>query len=425
MYRPRAILKRLLRAPISPRAYAALVCLLRSLGILRRLPAQDSVAIRRIFVSHPYSSVGDLVLLLPLLEQLTHRWPTAKIDIAVGGNVADLLSGTPGLNRIFHFASDRRGNSLLENYARVFRGISFYRNCMMRHDYDLTIAPRWGSIMTSDAVYLAYLTGARICCGYSGTVDGGNASIDLLLTHAATGGADEHESIRNVRLLHRVGLNAACMEGAGFASRPIESLVHLARQCSREQLERLLPASSPRLFERYAVVSPGATAPFRIWPTERLVELMQRLHQQSGIYFYVIGGKKDSALCEHLAQHMPAYAISIAGRTSLKELTALVYGAALFVGNDSGTAHIAGGLGVPTVVVSPFPQSCRDEHPNSPVRFRPCGPLVKVVQPATPLAPCAPTCNFPEAHCIRQVSIEQVLEAANQLTASQALLSKE
>jgi ADP-heptose:LPS heptosyltransferase len=82
---------------------------------------------------------------------------------------------------------------------------------------------------------------------------------------------------------------------------------------------------------------------------------------------------------------------------------------------DSGIAHIAGALGIPTVVLSPFPSSCAEEHPNSPTRFRPCGPRVRVLQPESPLPPCHPTCSFSGPHCIQQITPEDVLEAVREL----------
>jgi hypothetical protein len=40
---------------------------------------------------------------------------------------------------------------------------------------------------------------------------------------------------------------------------------------------------------------------------------------------------------------------------------------------------------------------------------------VKVVQPASPLPPCNPYCNLDEAHCIAQVSVTDMFDAANSL----------
>ena len=136
---------------------------------------------------------------------------------------------------------------------------------------------------------------------------------------------------------------------------------------------------------------------------------MESLEQREELEFLLIGGPDEAECCEDLARRAPTRRISLAGKTTLLQLVALIANAALFVGNDSGPAHIAGGLGVPTVVISPFPLSCNQEHPNSPMRFRPCGPSVAIVRPAEPLAPCVQACEMDEPHCIQQVSVEQAL----------------
>ena len=73
----------------------------------------------------------------------------------------------------------------------------------------------------------------------------------------------------------------------------------------------------------------------------------------------------------------------------------------------------------PPSSISPFPLSCEQEHPNSPVRFRPVGPQVAVVRPAQPLHPCVQACEMEDAHCIQQVSVDQVLRAIDDLISTE------
>jgi ADP-heptose:LPS heptosyltransferase len=419
----RKVLGRILFYPASPRAYVACIFLLRALGILRRPAGKRNNPITKIFVSHPYARVGDLVLLLPLLERIRKRWPGASVDIAVGANVKELLLGVDGLNRMFVFNPSKsnvsevpnRWRDLINTYLRLFYALVFYRQYIMQFDYDLAIVPRWGSLQTYEATYLAYLTGAGERYGYSADVDKGDTRIDALFTRVARGGEHEQEAVRNVKLLSRLGVVPENAEHA-VANQTISSMLNLARIGVAEQC---VQSSLPRgvsLAENYGVVSPGATARFRIWPTEQLSEVLEMLHQRYSMFFYIIGNKADEELCRDLEKRLPGFSISLSGKTNIKQMTALISQASLFVGNDSGAGHIAGALGIPCVIISPFPLSCGDEHPNSPVRFRPCGPLVRVVQPPKPLPPCNPTCGVRgEAHCIKQVSARDVFTAATVL----------
>ena len=354
-----------------------------------------------------------MVLLLPLLESIRTQWPDSTLDVVVGSNASDLLSGVEGLNRIFVCGSQNAKIQLIGYYRRFFRNLRLYKREVMPFDYDLALAPRWGSIMTSEAIYLAYFSRAALRAGYSASVDHGNNALDNLLTNAVAGGAHEHEVIRNVRLLERAGLTRPMPTIEQLVNQAIPSLRNVARQGESQLTGSLSVLSSTA--RPYGVVSPGATRRFNRWPAERLASVMRELHSKYSLHFCVAGGPSDAAMCGALAALVPECATSIAGQTSLRQLTHLLASAELFLGMDSGTAHIAGGLGIPTVIVSPFPSSCTVEHPNSPLRFRPCGPHVRVVQPELPLPPCCPTCSVKKPHCIQQISAEHVVHVSSEL----------
>ena len=407
----RSLAKAVLTLPLSPPVFAAGVFALRRLHVLPKETAKAAGPVKRIFVSHPYSSIGDLVLLIPLLERIREEWPDAIVDVAVGEPVADLLSGVPGLNRIIRHPPDPAGIPYLRDYPRAFRLLRSYRRHMAHADYDLAIAPRWGAIDTWPAFYLAYLTAASRRVGYSALAGnrGGDTRLDALLTDVAVGGANEHETARNLKLLSRAGLSKDRTQDNFAVNETIPSVVALSvrlRASGRPQgSESAVPA------EPYAVISPGATAAFRIWPATLMAAAIRTLRQQTGLQLLIVGSRSDSRLCDQLVKLSPDGCTAVAGKTDILDLLALLAGARFFLGMDSGTAHLAGALGIPTVVLSPFPAPCNLDHPNSPRRFRPCGPNVRVLQPEHPLPPCDPTCSFLEPHCIRQISSEAVSSA--------------
>jgi ADP-heptose:LPS heptosyltransferase len=90
---------------------------------------------------------------------------------------------------------------------------------------------------------------------------------------------------------------------------------------------------------------------------------------------------------------------------SLPEITALASKSRLFVGNDSGIAHIAAAVNTPSVVV--FGSS--NVHHWRPWSAAPN----EVVREDLPCAPCPGyTCGeFDEPRCIRLVSPERVISA--------------
>jgi len=84
----------------------------------------------------------------------------------------------------------------------------------------------------------------------------------------------------------------------------------------------------------------------------------------------------------------------------------------LFIGNDSGAAHLAAAMDCRTIVISRHPRNGDPNHGNSPLRFAPYGREVRVLQPPAGLDACTDCCRVPEPHCITAVSVDDVFAAA-------------
>jgi ADP-heptose:LPS heptosyltransferase len=91
-----------------------------------------------------------------------------------------------------------------------------------------------------------------------------------------------------------------------------------------------------------AVLHPFASSPEKAWPASRFVDLARYIESHFGLDAVFIGGPADDFTpFSGFAQH----------RGSLEETKRLLAGAALFVGNDSGPAHMAAAFGLPQVVL--------------------------------------------------------------------------
>ena len=84
-----------------------------------------------------------------------------------------------------------------------------------------------------------------------------------------------------------------------------------------------------------------AAAPEKTWPAERFLEIASHLAQSGHTPVFV--GAADDDLSPFAAYRRL--------QAPLAELKAALAGAALFVGNDSGPAHMAAAFGVPSVVI--------------------------------------------------------------------------
>ena len=128
--------------------------------------------------------------------------------------------------------------------------------------------------------------------------------------------------------------------------------------------ERGLPARlpiPPGPSTGITAIHPGSGGLEKNWPVERFLELAEGLPDP----VFVIG-EADA----RVAQRLPAGS-AVLREQSLLALARRLAGAARFIGNDSGPAHLAAALGVPTTVLF---------GPSDPVAWAPRGNHVQVLR---------------------------------------------
>lgn len=106
---------------------------------------------------------------------------------------------------------------------------------------------------------------------------------------------------------------------------------------------RLFAAPPERQRAPYAVIHPVAATPDKTWPPDRFLQVAGHLrahHQLDSVFI----AANDQDLT-------PFAAWETLRGAPLPEIKTLISGAALFVGNDSGPAHIAAAFGVTPVVL--------------------------------------------------------------------------
>jgi len=402
----RSAIKAIVYSPLSPVSVRTIGGLLRAFGWLPR--AASSTSVRHILVVQAHNSLGDLVLSIPLLEEMHRLWPQAKVDVIVGDRMMGLFEQIPFVNRVIGYVPSRLRQPLARFQDTVRLALLCHR--ALDTPYDIALDPRWDS---DPYAYLArvacFFSGATERLAYSGSVDGRDRSLDQFLTRSAVGGSHEHELLRKMRLVERTGLSDHKVQDSESlrVSAPLFNLSK-TRQCEGA---RILRASGFEEGEPFGVLAPSASVANRMWPIESLSKVVKALSAETGLRFLAIGALSEAGRCQQLERLNPGLVRSLAGQTGVLELCSIIAESLIFIGNDSGPAHIAGMLGRNTIVVSPFPAELNGiDHMNSPRRFRPCGPRVRVLQPEHSLSPCRTFCESNGAHCVAQVSPEQVLE---------------
>ena len=292
-----------------------------------RIREIDWGGVRRVLIVR-LRSIGDTVLCTPSLIALKRFLPEAQVDILLEDWVAPILDGFESVDNVLTVEPGAVGRFAV---ARNIR----------RRKYDVVFNLHGGTTAT----FFVATSGARHRVGYS------NYQYSFLYNHLLSSPSDfwkrdaTHSAEQQLALL-------------GFLGVPVEDRPksHLAvTESSMASLEtKLTPQFS--IHEPFAIIHPLAASKTKEWQIEKFARTAEFLTDK-GLGVAVVGTTNDSAVLDEL-QSLSRVAIKQMTNLTLPELTALASKAKLFVGNDSGVAHIAAAVQTPSVVV--FGSSNRD-----------------------------------------------------------------
>lgn len=149
----------------------------------------------------------------------------------------------------------------------------------------------------------------------------------------------------------------------------------------------------------------------RRWPLERFAETVNRIGETRNVQPLIVCSDAELSEASHLSTLLHTRPV-IASGAMLREVCALLERCELFLGNDSGCAHLAAAVDCSSIVISRHPRNGNPNHFNSPIRFAPRASRVQVLQPATGREACKEACLVTEPHCILDVGVKEVTSAA-------------
>lgn len=339
----------------------------------------------RILILKP-SSLGDVVHALPLLAALRRSLPGAHVAWLVGTSFAPLLEGHPQIDEVIPFDRARFGR--LWRSPRVFLDFWAFVIGLRRRRFDLVIDLQ-GLIRSG---IMAWFSGARRRVGFADARE--LAWVFYTQRLRCPSGT-----------LHAVDRIMTVAAALGLEPRPIEFPLAVTSD-EREAAARRLAEAAGRPVRSFAAVLPGARWESKRWPVEKWSALVGRI-ESAGLGPCVLLGAPDEreaarrivAACAAEAPDR-AVPIDLTGRTSLRELTALLDLAARVVCSDSGPMHVAAALGKPIVAIF---------GPTDPKKTGPYGVPDPVAALALPCAPCLRrVCPLGHHDCMRRLEVEDV-----------------
>lgn len=363
--------------------------------------------------------IGDVVLATPFLRELRKFYPSAEITMVVDPSSRSLLEHCPYIDLLKAYSCQRRDTKVGHD-ARVKKGIfSKVRSklksglsllCWAGNEfkgrYDLAIVPRWGP-NTPPVGLLTFLSGAKKRVTFSESASLRSCAKwwwNFFYTDVVHTARSVHERDINLELINYLG-------GA-----PESNALELWLPESAKKSVKKMEASCG-IFSQTVCVAFGSLMKVKEWHADKYGQVITWILSNTACQVLLIGGPMEAGNGEALAcQFDPGRVINLAGKTNLCETTVLLENSLLYIGNDSGCMHLATAVNTPVVMVSCFPKDGDPRDLNSPARFGPCPEVPSVVlQPEKALPPCDRQCNAGEAHCIEQVTVDEVIAAVDQM----------
>jgi ADP-heptose:LPS heptosyltransferase len=400
------------------------------MAVIRRArPALKAECPRRILLVQ-LDHLGDAVLSTPLIAELRAAYPDATIDVLASPSNHEVFEADPNVNRVqvaqrtwFERRPDRWG---------LLTAVWHLGWSLRKRGYDLGIDVR-GDVLT---VLVLAVAGVPRRVGWA---MGGGA---FLLTDVASWIPGRHEVRSRLALLNQLGLTPDESTRVDVHVSDIDRITiarRFAEAWPRPRTRRVGvyapapvrvgPSNGPEAKSasaaidsisdvpdwlhagRFSSLPPllavhlGAGNAAKRWPTDSWRVLIDRF-LGSGWRVVVVGGIEDRPLSSVLEPHDRLR--DWTGTLTVTQTTALLERADIFIGSDSGPAHLAASAGTLSVVLF--------SGTNQPRQWRPWSRHSLVLRHRVPCQPChQKVCPLADHPCMSGLSPDRVYRGALRL----------
>ena len=348
--------------------------------------------------------LGDAVMTTPALMRLREKFPAAHITLLTHEKLRDLYLHHPALNETISFNKDE-GLFALGRRLRIGKfDLALVLPNSPRSAMEVWLAriPRriggewpWRNWFLTDAI-LARAGAVKMHKRTEAEVrDLISEQPSTLIPQPTTAPASHH--------IHQYLHLVAALGADGSALPPMLAVTE----------EEIADAKKKFDLENIAApifaLNPGAEyGPAKRWPAEKFIAAAREIQKRTNCHWLILGGKADVQTAETIASSIgnrQSAIGNVAGRTSLRELMALMKLSRVLLTNDTGPMHVAAALGTPVVV--PFGSTSPElTGPGMPGDLR-----HRLLKSDAPCSPCfLRECPI-DFRCMNGIGVERVVEA--------------
>ncbi len=332
------------------------------------------------------SAIGDVIMASGVIPSLRAAFPNATLVWLTEEGHEDLLRHNPQLDRVLVLPRRRwRKLSQQRKWLTLWREWRRFRQELRRQRFDWVLDLQG---LLKSAVW-AWLTGAERRIGFAS-----KEGTQWLMTEVVDRNVHSELLGKEYRRMMQV-LRAAPSRFAMDIAVSFETGERADSLLRDEGVERA-----------YVVCCPFTTRPQKHWFDERWSSLCRLLANTTGLMPVLLGGPADRFRAEAIAAASGVPVGNLCGKTRLDECAAVIRGARLLIGVDTGLTHLGIAMQRPTLALfgstAPYLQTG--------------SPSARVLYEKLACSPChrRPTCNGAFT-CMDRHTVQGVLTAALEL----------
>ncbi|MDQ3021417.1 MAG: glycosyltransferase family 9 protein [Bacteroidota bacterium] len=289
----------------------------------------NQAEIKNILIVRQHNQLGDMLCSVPLFAAIRKKFPHAHITLVASPLNYEILFSdvNPYIDKVITYQK-----------APLKNLFEFYKE-LKNHDYQIGIVPSTVSISRTSH-FINFFSGAKIRVGVK-SIDDKINSVEYLLNVKSDFNWDTkklHQVERNLDVGRQIDCDLTDDEKNNV-------MIHLSDD-EIEFAENFINENFPDKSSLIISFHPGAGKIPNRWSEKNFTQLINKLYNKYGCYILLTSGAIDKEITDEIKKKLKEQNIKcvVLENTAIRKVGAVIKLSDLYITNDTGTMHVAGGV---------------------------------------------------------------------------------
>ena len=354
-------------------------------------------AIQKILILR-LDAVGDFILTTPAIRAIRENFPAAYITLVVTQKVYPMAELCPYVNEIIPFYTPYSSSTInSDNVDILATTMDFSIQKLLHRHFDACFT----FVNDTTHAIMAYFSGAQLRIGLADSTAKDIFTHQIEIDHTKF----IHHCEKNLQILRCCGLKISSENlNLWYGLEDIHRAKNILKNFAQNRVKVALGI--------------GASIPERKYPVEKYLIALREIISL-GASIIILGGADEIEDAKFLEDNLPAEFVKniVKLKPSWRTTAAIMSMTDIYIGNDTGTQHVAAALKKPVIVLSRESKDrervhgAKCEH----LLFEPWQTKSITLQPEHQLGDCAKNlklfCIAGFSHCIAQINPQEIVNA--------------